>query len=128
MGKKTSRANHTFLLGSLILMVLLLVVIVLFIFAAFKIYDKKENCYGGDTYEIVLGPSTLNRPMTVYLNDSLLFSGTPASALTLTVGRFAEESALLVVDMESDAVSTLPLPQGSARVTLTRQDDKFTVQ
>lgn len=125
MGKKIRKANNAFLLGSIILFVLLLVVIVLFLFAAFKIYDKKEADYSNDRYEIVLDRSTLNSPMTVYMNDSLLFSGTPASQMTLSVDRFAQESSLLVVDGNTDNVSILALPQNSAKVTLVRKGTDF---
>lgn len=125
MGKKIRKANNAFLLGSIILFVLLLVVIVLFLFAAFKIYDKKEADYSNDRYEIVLDRSTLNSPMTVYMNDSLLFSGTPASQMTLSVDRFAQESSLLVVDGNTDNVSILALPQSSAKVTLIRKGTDF---
>lgn len=125
MGKKIRKANNAFLLGSIILFVLLLVVIVLFLFAAFKIYDKKEADYSNDRYEIVLDHSTLNSPMTVYMNDSLLFSGTPASQMTLSVDRFAQESSLLVVDGNTDNVSILALPQSSAKVTLVRKGTDF---
>ena len=125
MGKKIRKANNSFLLGSIILFVLLLVVIVLFLFASFKIYDKKESDYSKDRYEIVLDRSTLNSPMTVYMNDSLLFSGTPASQMTLSVDRFAQESSLLVVDGNTDNVSILALPQSSAKVTLVRKGTDF---
>lgn len=127
MGKIIRKANNAFLLGSIILFVLLLVVIVLFLFAAFKIYDKKESDYSNDRYEIVLDRSTLNSPMTVYMNDSLLFSGTPASQMTLSVDRFAQESSLLVVDGNTDNVSILALPQSSAKVTLVRKGTDFEI-
>lgn len=120
MRRKTARANNAFLLGSLILIVLVLVVVVLFLFLSFKIYDKKEY---SERYEIVLGTSTLNTPLTVYVNDSLLFEGTPQSPLTLSVGRFAQESTLLIVDGTTKGVSTIALPEHSETIKIVKKKD-----
>ncbi len=124
MYKRIKRANNAFLLGSIVMFVLLLVVITLFIFAAFKIYDKKEQ-YAAQRYDVVLHSSIAGSPLSVYMNDSLLFSGTPANQLTLSVGRFAQESSLLVVDGNTEKVSVFALPQESASVTVTRQGESF---
>ena len=122
--RKSTRANNAFLLGSILMIVLVLVVIVLFLFMSFKLYDKK-NAYKSDRYEIILGNSTLGSPITVYLNDSLLFNGTPQSTLTLSVGRFEEESSLLVVDGETDRVTTIELSQHSETVRIGKNKDGF---
>ena len=122
--RKSTRANNAFLLGSILMIVLVLVVTVLFLFMSFKLYDKK-NAYKSDRYEIILGNSTLGSPITVYLNDSLLFNGTPQSTLTLSVGRFEEESSLLVVDGETDRVTTIELSQHSETVRIGKNKDGF---
>ena len=119
MRRKTARANNAFLLGSLIMIVLVLVVVVLFLFMSFRIYDKKGHDYA-ERYEIVLDESALNSPVAIYMNDSLLYSGTPESALTLSVGRFAQESSLLIVDGETDIVSPITLSNQSETVTIVK--------
>lgn len=124
MGKKTARANNNFLLGSLVLIVLVMVTVVIFLFWAFRLDLKKENSFSG-RYEIVLDGSTSGTPLSVYVNDSLLFSGTPGARLTLSVNRFAQESSLLVVDGATDRVTVHELPEESARVTVSRKDDGF---
>lgn len=120
MRRKTARANNAFLLGSLILIVLVLVVIVLFLFMSYKIYDKKDYT---ERYDIVFGTSTLNTPLTVYMNDSLLFEGTPQSTFTLSVTRFAQESSLLIVDGTTDKVSSIVLPEHSETIKITKNKD-----
>lgn len=122
--RKSTRANNAFLLGSILMIVLVLVVTVLFLFMSFKLYDKK-NAYKSDRYEIILGNSTLGSPITVYLNDSLLFNGTPQSTLTLSVGRFEEESSLLVVDGKTDRVTTIELSEHSETVRIGKNKDGF---
>lgn len=125
MKRKTTRANNAFLLGSLVMIVLVLVVVVLFLFMSFKLYDKKQNPYDRDRYNIVLEKSTLGSPLSIYLNDSLLFDGTPQSSLTLSVGRFAEESSLLIVDGITDRVTTIKLSEHSETVHLVKTKDGF---
>lgn len=124
MQRRTARANNAFLLGSLIMIVLVIVVTVLFLFAAFKIYDKGEDRYS-ERYDIVLDNSTLGSPLSIYMNDSLLFKGTPQSTLTLSVGRFAQESSLLVIDGITDKVTTIELSQHSETVRLGKSDNGF---
>ena len=124
MKRKSTRANNAFLLGSILMIVLVLVVVVLFLFMSFKLYDTK-NTYKSDRYEIILGSSTLGSPLTVYMNDSLLFNGTPQSTLTLSVGRFEEESSLLVVDGETDKVTTIELSKHSETVQIGKNKDGF---
>ncbi len=124
MKRKTARANNTFLLGSLIMIVLVLVIVILFLFFSLKIYDKKKAGYE-ERYEIVLGNSTLHSPLTIYLNDSLLFSGTPLSPLTLSVKRFAQESSLLIIDEDSETVSAITLSDRSQTVTLKKEGNRY---
>ena len=124
MKRKSTRANNAFLLGSILMIVLVLVVTVLFLFMSFKLYDKK-NAYKNDRYEIVLGNSTLGSPLTVYMSDSLLFNGTPQSSLTLSVGRFEEESSLLVVDGVTDKVTTIQLSEHSETVRIGKNKDGY---
>lgn len=125
MKRKTARANNAFLLGSLIMIVLVLVVVVLFLFLSFKLYDKKQNAYNADRYEIILSRSALGSPITIFMNDSLLFQGTPQSVMTLSVGRFQEESSLLIVDGTTNKVTTIELSNHSETVRLGRREDKF---
>ena len=124
MKRKTAKANNAFLLGSLIMIVLVLVVVVLFLFASFKIYEKKQNRFS-ERYDIVLGTSTLGSPLSVYMNDSLLFDGTPQSVLTLSIGRFADESSLLIVDGITDEVTTIALSDHSETVQLEKSNNTF---
>lgn len=119
MGKKTARANHGFLLGSFVLIILLFLTVFIFLMWAFKAFQKQEAAQSyREQFEIVLDESTLGRPMMLYINDSLIFNGTPASQMTLQVGKFAEENTMLAVDGESDQLSLIALPDEGGRLTL----------
>lgn len=123
----SSKANHGFLLGSFIFMILLLLTVFIFLMWAFKSLRKQENATGyTERYEFALDSSTLDRALSIYVNDSLIFAGIPSAPVTVTTGRFAEESTLFVVDTESDCVSLFPLPEESITLTLHRNGTEFT--
>lgn len=124
MGKKTARANNNFLLGSLILIVLVLITVVIFLLWAFRLDFNKEKSFKG-RYEIVLDATLSGTPLSVYVNDSLLFNGTPGSQLTLSVERFAQESSLLVVDGETDYVTVHELPEESTKISVGKNSGAF---
>lgn len=117
MGKKSTKANNAFLIGSLLMIVLVLLVVILFVFMSYKIYEKKDTSFS-ERYDIKIEKSAVNHPMSMYLNDSLLFQGTPQAPMTLTIDRFELESSLLVVDDETDVVAILVLPEKSAKVSV----------
>lgn len=124
MKRRTARANNTFLLGSLVMIVLVLVIVVLFLFLSFRIYDKKEHGYT-EQYEIELDKSALGIPLSIYINDSLLYSGTPSSQLKLSIGRFALESSLLIVNESTQVVAPIPLSNRSETVTIVRDSNGY---
>lgn len=129
MGKRMARANNSFMLGTFVMIILLFLTVFLFLFWAFRNYGKDQAVQqNGDTFKFVLDQSTLDRPMTLYVNDSLIFSGTPSAAITLQIGRFANESTLLAIDGETDKVSPISLPDKSVKLILSRNGDSFTAQ
>lgn len=129
MGKKTAHANHSFMMGSFIFIILLFITIFIFLMWAFKAFQKQDEAKRyTDTYEITLDRSAINAPMTLYINDSLIFSGTPTATMTLQINRFEDECTLLAVDTESDQVSLIPLPDESAHITLHRDGTEFSAE
>lgn len=129
MGKKTAHANHSFMMGSFIFIILLFITIFIFLMWAFKAFQKQDEAKRyTDTYEITLDRSVINAPMTLYINDSLIFSGTPTATMTLQINRFEDECTLLAVDTESDQVSLIPLPDESAHITLHRDGTEFSAE
>ena len=93
--------------------------------SAVSVHDKKQDAYNADRYDITLSSSALGSPITIYMNDSLLFQGTPQSVMTLSVGRFQEESSLLIVDGTTNKVTTIELPNHSETIRLGKREDKF---
>ena len=114
------------MLGSFVMMAALLIVIFLFLMWAFKIYQNKDEKRYSNRYEIVIGNSALDAPLTLYLNDSLLFNGTPVSSMTLSIDRFSEDNTILAVDVETDRVSLLSVPPESGTITIEKDGSDFT--
>jgi hypothetical protein len=125
MGKRTTFANRTFMLGSFVMMVLLILIVFAFLMWAFKINKNQTERKYSDRYEITLGTTTFGKPMNLYVNDSLLFSGTPSSEMTLTFTRFAEENSLLIVDTQSDQVSLISLPEKQEKIRIEKEGVEF---
>lgn len=124
MSKRATKANKIFLLGSMVFMIVILLIVAIFLYVAFRMNRNKEDEFNS-RYEIVLGNSTIDKPVSLYVNDSLLFKGTPASQLTLTIDRFAKESGLLVVDGITDVVTVYTLPEKSAKITIEKSSEGF---
>lgn len=126
MGKLTTKANNAFLLGGLIMMVMVFLIVFIFILWAFRI-DRKMNIGESfhERYEFVLDESTLNKPLQMYINDSLIFSGTPATVFTLNIDRFANESTLLVVDGETDMVSLIELSEEGEKLIISKEGTEY---
>jgi heme/copper-type cytochrome/quinol oxidase subunit 2 len=124
MGKRATIANKIFLFSSMVFMIVVLLTVAIFLYLAFRMNRNKEDEFNS-RYEIVLGNSTIDKPVSLYVNDSLLFKGTPASQLTLTIDRFAKESGLLVVDGITDVVTVYTLPEKSAKITIEKSSEGF---
>lgn len=112
--------------GSFIMMAALLLVVFVFLMLAFKIYEHNDKKGYKERYEIVIDKSALNSPLALYLNDSLLFNGTPVSTMTISIDRFSEESTILAVDVNTDQVSLISIPPESGTLTLEKNGSEFT--
>ena len=111
MGKtRGHNANMGFLFGSVFFFFVIIVTIGLFVyFSLYKHWNKPGDVRF--SYEISFSKNFAGTAYSVYMNDSLLYAGDPVNTdSVLRVNRFAEESALLVVEKVTDAVSIVQLP------------------
>jgi len=125
MKSKSIKANNFFMIGSIVMMILVLLLVFFVLMWSFKISGNKSRQYR-DTYQIVVGESVLGKGVSLYVNDSLIFSGTPDAVMKLDVGRFADENTLLAVDLETDMVSLIELPDKGCLIKLHRNGSEFT--
>ncbi len=104
--------------------------VILFTVMSLQLSDKKQRrIVYAETYQIELTNSLRGDSLSVYLNDSLLWSGTvPAENYRLSpVNRYEEENALLVVDGRTDEVSTFNLDKKGGLILVTKKDGTLSI-
>ena len=105
---------------------------VLFITALFLYlsYTLKRDANKAVTYEgrylIEINTDFAGESLSIYVNDSLLLNGTmPDTLITFEIKRFAEESALILVDNTTDTVSPFSLDKEGSKVFVKKQEGEI---
>lgn len=87
--------------------------------------DKDPNKYYSEVYNIELISGFAGDSISVYINDSLLLNTyVTTDSLKLKVNRFAQQSALLIVNNQTEQISTFNLSEKEGRICLTKQDNE----
>ena len=106
-----------------VLFIAVLVVCGIFLYMAytFKRDANKKVTYEG-RYHIEVSNDFAGESLSVYVNDSLLWNqAMPDTLVTLDIDRFAEESALIVVDNATDAMTPFNLHKEGSKVMVKKQ-------
>ena len=126
--------NKQFMIGNGILGFAVICVVVIFSYMSMRLSQQKEQerrfletytitleqGFAGrsqerrflETYTITLEQGFAGRSVSVYLNDSLLLDSLlQQEPLTLTVGRFAEQNALMIVDNPTEKIALFELSE-----------------
>ena len=97
----------------------------LFLYLSFTLKrdaDKKVTYEG--RYHIEVSDDFSGESLSIYVNDSLLLNGImPDSLTTLDIDRFAEQSAILIVDNTTDNVTPFNLDPKGSKVVVKKQKD-----
>ena len=114
--------NKQFMVGNGILAFAVIFVVVIFIYMSMRLQrDKQEQRHFIETYSISLVKGFAGDSVSLYVNDSLILNKTISEEpYTVEVGRFAEQSALLVVDNKTELVSTFDLSERGGTYQLAR--------
>lgn len=84
--------------------------------------DRKVTYEG--RYRIEIHNDFTGDSLSIYVNDSLLMNSVmPDTSTILEIDRFAEESALIVVNNATDTMSPFNLNNKGSKVTIKKQDD-----
>ncbi len=122
---KGKDANMRFLFGSVFFFFVIIITIVLFGYFSLQQYWSTPQ-HTSHSYEIVFSQHFDGLDYDVYMNDSLLYSGTPVDADTvISVVRFANENSLLVVDRKTDIVSILEISKQYGRLKLRFENNEI---
>ena len=97
----------------------------LFLYLSFTLKrdaDKKVTYEG--RYHIEISGDFSGESLSIYVNDSLLLNGIMSDSLTiLDIDRFAEQSAILIVDNTTDNVTPFNLDPKGSKVVVKKQKD-----
>ena len=97
----------------------------LFLYLSFTLKrdaDKKVTYEG--RYHIEVSGDFSGESLSIYVNDSLLLNSIMPDSLTiLDIDRFAEQSAILIVDNTTDNVTPFNLDPKGSKVVVKKQKD-----
>ena len=127
MGRKRQNPHKNFMVFNAVLFIAVLVVCGIFLYMAytFKRDANKKVTYEG-RYHIEVNNDFAGQSLSIYVNDSLLWNqAMPDTLLTLDIDRFAEESALLIVDNATDTATPFNLNPKGSKVVVKKQEGEI---
>ena len=127
MGRKRQNPHKNFMVFNAVLFIAVLVVCGIFLYMAytFKRDANKKVTYEG-RYHIEVNIDFAGQSRSIYVNDSLLWNqAMPDTLVTLDIDRFAEESALLIVDNATDTATPFNLDPKGSKVVVKKQEGEI---
>ncbi|NDV58047.1 hypothetical protein [Bacteroides sp. 519] len=118
--------NKQFMIGNGLLAFAVLIVIAIFVYISMKAQRDKDgtNRYYTEVYTISLTKGFLNKSYSIYINDSLLVNQPiEEEPFMVEVKRFADQNALMIVDNETDALSTFNLSERGGKFSFIKDED-----
>ena len=127
MSKKRYNPHQKFMVFNTVLFFAVLIVCGIFLYMAytFKRDANKKVTYEG-RYHIEMSADFAKEDLSVYINDSLLWNQTlPDTLVTIHIDRFAEESALIIVNNATDNAIPFNLDPKGSKVKVKKQEDEI---
>lgn len=117
--------NKQFMVGNGILAFAVIFVVVIFIYMSMRLQQKKENeRHFIETYSISLVKGFAGDSISLLINDSLIScKAITDEPYTVEVGRFAEQSALMIVDNQTELVSVFDLSENGGTYRFEKEED-----
>ena len=102
--------NKQFMVGNGILAFAVIFVVVIFVYMSLRLQREKEaNRHFSETYSIQLTKGFVGDSISLFVNDSLIMNKQEPTAIE--VGRFAEQSALMIVNNQTETVAAFDLSE-----------------
>ena len=103
--------NKQFMVGNGILAFAVIFVVVIFVYMSLRLQREKEaNRHFSETYSIQLTKGFVGDSISLFVNDSLIMNKQIKEEPTaIEVGRFAEQSALMIVNNQTETVAAFDL-------------------
>ena len=117
--------NKQFMIGHGILAFAVIFVVVIFIYMSMRLQHKKEGeRHFIETYSISLVKGFAGDSISLFINDSLIScKAITDEPYTVEVGRFAEQSALMIVDNQTELVSVFDLSENGGTYRFEKEED-----
>ena len=117
--------NKQFMVGNGILAFAVIFVVVIFIYMSMRLQQKKESeRHFIETYSISLVKGFAGDSISLLINDSLIScKAITDEPYTVEVGRFAEQSALMIVDNQTELVSIFDLSENGGTYRFEKEED-----
>ena len=105
--------NKQFMVGNGLLAFAVIFVVVIFVYMSMRLQrEKQEERHFIESYTISLVKGFAGDSISLFVNDSLISNKTMSEEpYTVEIGRFAEQSALLIVDKATDQLSLFELSE-----------------
>lgn len=117
--------NKQFMIGNGILAFAVIFVVVIFVYMSMRLQrDRQADRHFVETYSISLVKGFAGDSISLFINDSLITNRKiTQEPYTIEVGRFAEQSALLIVDNRTELVSTFDLSERGGSYQFEKEAD-----
>lgn len=105
--------NKQFMIGNGILAFAVIFIVVVFVYMSMRLQREKEGeRHFAETYTITLAKGFTGDSISVFLNDSLLMNKKVVEEpCSFEIKRFAEQSALMIVDNATEKLSLFELSE-----------------
>ena len=127
MSKKRYNPHQKFMVFNAVLFFAVLIVCGIFLYMAytFKRDANKKVTYEG-RYHIEVSEDFAKENLRVYINDSLLWDqAMPDTLISINIDRFAEESALIIVNKATDNATPFNLNPKGSKVMVKKQEGEI---
>lgn len=118
--------NKQFMLGNGLLAFGVIIVIVLFVYVSMRHQRGKDDSerYFTESYSIKLMKGFADQEFAIYINDSLIINQMiTEEPFTIEVPRFAEQSALMIVENATDNLYTFDLSERGGSLSFSKDED-----
>ena len=117
--------NKQFMIGNGILAFAVIFIVVVFVYMSMRLQRNKEaDRHFIETYTINLTKGFVGDSLSLFVNDSLIMDKQISEEpVTVEIGRFAEESALMIVDNITEQVSVFDLSEKEGNYRFEKDTD-----
>ena len=114
------------MIGNGILAFAVIFVVVIFVYMSMRLQRQKEGeRYFAETYNVTLVKGFTGDSISILLNDSVLIDQRiDKEPFNFEIKRFAEQSALMIVDKRTDKLSLFELSEKGGNYRFEKDDDE----